>query len=364
MLETEFEQLLLKYKDIIGIRSRFSGLVKDLFPGKQMQINLILAAYDLEIAKELEVVKAINNSFAYRFVKRLVDEYGISRANADWVVSLWCVCYGHKILKKPCDIKLSSGEKGKAPSITDEQKNLTKYGDLFRYEQSSCGNGLAVSGFLGSNNKTIIFQNAHQNIPVVEIKTGAFSESAIEEVVMTDGFIRIGERAFWGCNKLRQIILPQSLHELCDYALAGCKELKSISLPLALEQIGSYALSGTGIKSIQIPKSVYWIGEGAFSECNNLDDIKLEENIGSITKKMFYKCCNLKKISLHEQVSSIGDLAFAGCTSLMNIYIPESITSIGINAFDNVNEKFILMCSVGSYAEIFARQNKLRYQLV
>ena len=94
MIEKEFEQLLTKYQDSIDNRSRFFGLVKDYFPGKQRQINLLLSAYDLGIAKEIESTNSINNAFAYRFVKRLVDEYGISRANADWVISTWCVCYG------------------------------------------------------------------------------------------------------------------------------------------------------------------------------------------------------------------------------------------------------------------------------
>lgn len=364
MFESEFERLLNSYRDAISIRSRFSGLVKDFFPGQQMQVNLILAAYDLGLAQEIETVKAINNAFAYRFVKRLVEEYGISRANADWVVSVWCVCYGQHILKKPCDIKISSGKKGAAPVIAEEKAGVTQYGELFQYERSSLGEGLAVTGFTGSNNKTIIFQNTCKNTPVVEIKSGAFTESSIEEAIMTEGFRRIGNKAFLGCSVLRQVILPMSLKELGDFSLAGCEALKSISLPMMLEQIGAYALSGTGLKSIQIPKSVYWIGDGAFSECRNLDGIEIEENVNSIPAKMFQGCVNLKKIKLHEQLSGIGDYAFADCTSLATIYIPDSVTSIGDNTFDGVNEKFILMCSFGSYAESYARKKKLKYQLV
>jgi len=364
MFETEFERLLNSYRDAVGIRSRFSGLVKDFFPGQQMQVNLILAAYDLGLAQELENVRAINNAFAYRFVKRLVEEYGISRANADWVVSVWCVCYGQHILKKPCDIKISSGKKGAAPVIAEEKSGTTQYGELFQYERSSLGNGLAVTGFSGTNNKTIIFQNTNKNTPVIEIKAGAFSESAIEEAIMTEGFRRIGEKAFLGCSNLRQIIFPMSLRELGDFSLAGCVGLKTLSLPAMLEQIGAYALSGTGLKTIQIPKTVYWIGDGAFSDCKNLDTIEIRENINAIPAKMFQGCVNLKRIKLHEQLSGIGDCAFADCSNLETIYIPDSVTAIGENAFEGVNEKFILMCSFGSYAESYARKKKLKYQFV
>ena len=79
---------------------------------------------------------------------------------------------------------------------------------------------------------------------------------------------------------------------------------------------------------------------------------------------MFHGCENLKKIKLHEQLSGIGDYAFADCSNLATIYIPDSVTVIGDNTFEGVNEKFVLMCRFGSYAESYARKKKLKYQLV
>lgn len=364
MFEAEFERLLNQYRDAVGVRSRFSGLVKDYFPGQQRQINLILAAYDLGLAKELESVGTISNAFAYRFVKRMVDEYGTSRVNADWAVSVWCVCYGQHILGKPCEIKLRSGKSGAAPAIQEEKAGTVKYGQLFQYEPCSVGRGLAVTGFTGSDNRMLIFQNSCQNTPVMEIKAGAFSESAVEEAIMTEGYRKIGDRAFSGCTSLKQIILPVSLRELGDFSLAGCENLKSIALPAMLERIGAYALSNTGLKTIQIPQSVCTIGEGAFSGCTQLDGIEIKENIKSIPDKLFQGCERLKKIKLHEQLLSIGDYAFADCVSLDSIYIPDSVTAIGENTFQGVSEKFVLQCGFGSYAESFARKKKLSYQLV
>lgn len=363
MLEAEFERLLKNYSDAIGTRSRFSGLVKDFFPGQQMQVNLILSAYDLGIAQELENVKSINNAFAYRFVKRLIDEYGISRLNADWVISVWCVCYGQNVLGKSCEVKLNSGKKESTPVIAEEKRGSSQYGDLFSYEKSSYGDGLAVTSF-NSDSKMIIFQNTCKNQPVVEIKDGAFSESNVEEVIITEGFRRIGKRAFNGCTYLKQIIMPVSLKEIGDYSLNGCKEIKNISLPVMLEQIGMYAFASTGLKTIQIPTSVYWIGEGAFSYCTSLDGVEIKENINSLPDKMFQGCVSLKKIKFHEQLSGIGDYAFADCSSLETVYIPDSVKSIGENTFSGVSDNFILMCGFGSYAEEYARRKKLKYQFI
>lgn len=364
MFEQEFERLLSQYADVICERSRFFGLVKDFFPGQQMQINLILSAYDLGISKEIEKVDYINNVFAFRFVKRMLDEYGTSRVNADWAVSVWCVCYGQYILRKPCDIKISSGKAGHAPAIREEKSGSVQYGDLFSYERSSNGQGYAVNGFQGSNKKTIIFQNTYQNQPVVEIKAGAFSESEVQEVIMTEGFVRIADKAFYGCTKLQQIIFPISLKELGGYALAGCGNLTTASLPMMLEQIGSYALAGTKLKNIQIPKTVFWIGEGAFSDCKFIKDMDIPPNINEVTDKMFIGCDNLSKITLNENLQRIGESAFKGCVNLETIYVPDSVIQIGDEAFEDTHEKFILMCSIGSYAEQYARKHKLKYQLI
>lgn len=364
MFELQFQQLLAEYKDALDNRARFTGLVKDYFPGQQMQINLLISAYDTGIAKEIENATGINNAFAFRFVKRLMDEYGISRVNADWAVSVWCVCYGRHVLHKACDIKIQEKKAGAAaPAIQEDKRKSLTYGDLFTYERLQDGTS-GVSGFNGDNNRILIFPNKHGNTDVTEIKEGAFAESPVEEAIMTEGYITIGEKAFHGCISLRQIIFPVSLKRIGDFALAGCRNLSTAVLPAMLEQIGSYALSGTGLKNLELPKSVYWIGEGAFSDCRNIRSVRIPENISDIPAGMFNGCVNIEKAELHENLSSIGQSAFRGCSSLMTVYVPDSVMNIGEYAFADTHEKFILQCSFGSYAEEYARSNKLNYQLI
>ena len=117
MFEDDFSKMLRDYPAAVTDKKVFAGLMKDLFPGQQMQINLINTTYELGIANEIAGVAHINNAFAFRFVKRLVDEYGVSRLNADWAVSVWCVCYGQRLLHKPCDIQISRAKSGAAPAL-------------------------------------------------------------------------------------------------------------------------------------------------------------------------------------------------------------------------------------------------------
>ncbi len=365
MFEQNFEDMLRTYQAAIDDKKRFSGLVKDLFPDQAKTVNLLLMAYNMGIAQDMASAARISNTFAYRYVKQLVDDYGLSRLNADWIVSVWCVCYGQKILGKPCDITIQkSGDKKPAIAAEGSSGSGKQYGDLFVYKKSSMGNGLAVTGFTGDKSQTIIFQNRSGNDHVVEIGDDSFAGTDMSEAILTEGISLIGKRAFARCKRLHQAVLPISIREIGDEAFAGCESLKSISLPLMMERIGDQAFAGTGLRTITYPKSLYWIGEGAFSNCQELDQITVPKNITMISKRMFEGCTGLKKITLHERLERIEDRAFFGCSSLDFVIIPDSVTFIGDGAFDCTDKQFIIQCSFGSYAEEYARKNRIKYQLV
>ena len=320
--------MLRQHQASLDDRKKFTALVKDLFPDQAKNVNLLLMAYNMGIAQDIQSASHINNTFAFRYVKQLMDDFGMSRVNADWIVSVWCFCYGGKVLGKACDISIQ--KQGRGPAIQGEQSSSGRsYGDLFTYEKSRKGKGLAVTGFRGDKNKTIIFQNRTGNTPVVD-----------------------------------QVVLPISIEEIEDSAFENCSSLKSISLPMALKTIGDGALKGTGLRTIAIPRSVFWLGDGLVADCQSMEHVTIPENIGGIPDRMFEGCTNLKKVELHEKLGAIGERAFFGCSSLDFIVIPDSVKQIGQDAFTNTDKQFIIQCSFGSYAEEYARKNKFKYQLV
>ena len=364
MFEDDFANMLLQYKDSLSDKRRFTALIKDYFPDQPKNVNLLLTAYNIGIADELVQAARVSNTLAFRYVKQLMDDYGISRANADWIVSVWCVCLGAKVLRKPCDVKIQDRNSG--PSIKEESQGSSgkNYGDLFTYSRSGSGNDLTVTGFNGEKKQTIIFQNRANGSNVIEIGSGAFKGSSIEEAILTEGIAYIGNEAFMDCPKLHQVVLPASIREIGDESFTGCINLKSVSLPAQLEKIGDWAFQGTGLRTIVIPKSVYWVGIGAFADCMELNNIHIPDNIDTIPAGMFGGCTSLKKIELNDCITKIGDRAFNNCSSLDFIVIPDSVTEIGENVFDGTDKQFIVQCSFGSYAEQYCRAKKLKYQLV
>lgn len=364
LFEQDFEKMLRQYQSSINDKKRFSALIKDLFPENQKNVNLLLMVYNMGIVEEIEKVVRINNTFAFRFVKQLIDDFGLSRSNADWIVSVWCVCYGKQILGKECDIQIQ--KQGAGPAIIEEKQTSsgTQYGDLFVYKRCDHQNGLSVAGFNGAKMQTIIFQNMHGINPVVEISDNSFENSSIEEAIITEGISSIGRSAFKDCKSLHQVIMPMSMKELGDHSFENCDSLKSVSLPAMLEKVGNNAFKGTGLRTICIPQSVYWMGEGVFAECEDINNVKIPDNIDRITKGMFERCSSLKKIELHDNLIEIEDRAFMKCGSLDYIVIPDSVKKIGQDAFTGTDKQFIIQCSFGSYAESYCRANRIKYQLV
>jgi hypothetical protein len=363
MLEAELTDVFKNHRDAAGDKRRFAGLMKDLFPGQTRETNLLLSLFDMGLPAEIDTAGQITNAFAYRFVKRLLDDYGVSRNNADWAVSMWCVCYGKNILGKSCEIKVSSAKGGSAPAIREEKPGKTQYQDLFRYINNPDSSGYAIAGFTGDNRKMIICPNRYSNQPVTAIAEGAFSEYDVQEAVMTDGLLTIGRKAFSDCSLLTQVIFPDSLLEIGDFAFSGCGSLTTAMLPPRLEKLGSYAFASAGIKVAVIPETVYWLGEGAYSECGNISEMRIPERVALLPDKLFSNCRALKKVILHERLESIGTMAFTGCTNLLSLTVPDSVTKIGDNAFPNLGDKFTLICGRGSYAETYARNNGIRFQL-
>ncbi len=98
--ETKFGEMLQNYPDILDDSRKFTGMTKDLFPQNQLQAHLVDILYKMDIVQAIRNAKSLNDLFTLRFIKRLVADFGVKEAYAKWAVSVWCVCYGEKILQK------------------------------------------------------------------------------------------------------------------------------------------------------------------------------------------------------------------------------------------------------------------------
>ncbi len=97
-----------------------------------------------------------------------------------------------------------------------------------------------------------------------ELDTLIEADMQAQYVRISDRTERIGKGAFFGMQKLNEVVIPNSVREIDDDAFSECKALKKIELPKNLVIIGNGAFSDNSLKSVVIPKSVRFVGGDAF----------------------------------------------------------------------------------------------------
>merc|ERR1712166_677833 len=132
------------------------------------------------------------------------------------------------------------------------------------------------------------------------------------------------------------IAIPYGETEIRARAFYGCERLSEVTIPNTVTHIKSSAFAESGLKTITIPSSVV-----------------------SIATYAFYVCKKLMSIIIPSSVTRIGDSAFRGgtCTKgngcgLTSLVIPPSVTSIGDYTFlQTADMKNVTISSNSNWAD-------------
>ena len=171
---------------------------------------------------------------------------------------------------------------------------------------------------------------------VTDIGT-AFRESSISEFTELKhftGITSIASHAFFACDNLTSVTIPNKVTSIGDSAFLACGSLTSVTIPDSVTSIGDNAFNTCGsLPNITIPNKVSSIGNSVFAHCGSLTSITIPNSVISIGNNVFYCCSSLASATIGNNVSSIGTQAFYSCSSLTNITIPDNVTSIKSYAF-------------------------------
>lgn len=196
------------------------------------------------------------------------------------------------------------------------------------------------------------FKPTSSYIGVIEIPSTVIYEGQEYAVA------RIGDRAFFDCRELNEVIIPSAVSEIGKWAFAWCDALTGISLPSALTSVsadafdGCYALttinsSGENFSSVDgvafsndrsklvvfppayegsydVPESTTEISDRAFGGCSFIRHVTLPPYVNTIGKHAFYYCNWLREINIPASVINIGDGAFEDCASLAAIAVSDN----------------------------------------
>lgn len=139
---------------------------------------------------------------------------------------------------------------------------------------------------------------------------------------------RIGDWAFFFCDELNSITIPESISEIGEEVMTGCENLYSINV----HENNPYFCSVDNVLFDKRQKVLYVCA--AMKE----GDYIIPQTVTKIGNTAFDSCERLTSISIPESVTYIGDEAFAYCSSMSSIYIPQNVEYIGKLAFNFCEE--------------------------
>ena len=177
---------------------------------------------------------------------------------------------------------------------------------------------------------------------VTAIGSGAFYNcEALDSVTVPDSVTTIDSGAFnntaYSNNPANRDngVLYAGRHLLeADTAISGSYTVKEGTLTIS----DSAFFDCESLTAVVIPDSVTKIGWYAFRGCKSLTSVKLSNRITTLEDSLFDYCTSLEEITIPDSVTTIESFVFSNCSSLKTITIPDSVTEVSSYAFwDSTN---------------------------
>ena len=162
----------------------------------------------------------------------------------------------------------------------------------------------------------------------------------------------IGSGAFKGQTALTKVVIPRSVKTIGNEAFMNCINLQEVEFESgsALESIGANAFTYcVNLEKINFENTSYIVtfgaagsGKGIFVGCNKLEKIDLSKNtkLKTIPTYAFDGLSGLKNVSLPASITSLGgtsgNYTFRNCTSLQEVDLSQMVglTALGNNVFE------------------------------
>ncbi len=203
-----------------------------------------------------------------------------------------------------------------------------------RYQLSDDGTRFVVLGRTEEAKESdaefkLVIPQSIEGIPVKKIEKNAFYMENLTEVILPEGLITIGARAF-AYTPLTHVVLPESLTTLGEEAFRTTNLQELVIPPMVQHVPGSMCYGNKQLKRVTFMGSVI-IGGRAFSGCESLESVEFKHEYIQISTQAF-------------ENSGLGVIHYAGTQEKWKTL------SIDAYAFDS-NSEIRIICSDDTFTE-------------
>lgn len=186
--------------------------------------------------------------------------------------------------------------------------------------------GLSIPNVINIQLDSVVIPNSVKVIGTHAFYGNEFG-ARLENLVLGNGVVEIHERAFWNI-RVEKLDIPDSVRYIGDSAFSVSRGFTFSELTLGrnIEYIGRNAFSSNRLTEIKIPDSVKEIGMSAFSPSGS----------------------HLEKLDLGNGVEHIGTRAFQD-NLLEDLHLPESLTRIDNLAFTSDTLERVYLGDVNNF---------------
>lgn len=144
----------------------------------------------------------------------------------------------------------------------------------------------------------------------------------------------IDDGAFIYCSRYEdvewKVSLPEGLETIGERAFFSNEELFRIQLPGTVKTIGNEAFKSTGLKNTVDLSNVESIGEYLFSDCLDMENVILPDELKSVPAGLFYGDMALSRVVTASKAEEAGGIE---SVETGTVYLPEGVEEIGECAF-------------------------------
>lgn len=211
--------------------------------------------------------------------------------------------------------------------------NSIEYGwaNLYTYELSEDENYYILTGVKDTRPtdlRDLEIPTSYKGLPIRFIATYAFKDATwLNSIYIPGSIIGISAAAFLGCNNITKITIP-----FVGTGAAGAAPDDDYNNPSDFGVIFNYGYPHSEINTY-VPESLKKVVISGYSN--------------DIARNVFENCQNIEEIVIEDGVVSIGEDAFKGCTSLSEVTTPDTLLTIEDGAFENCDSLYSLRIGAG-----------------